>query len=160
MSFWINKHSFTLVSALLFGSADLVFAQSEPEKAVLKPVYELFEGMEKSDSMMVYRVFLPQATLFTSYTNALGEEMLEEMEVEKFVSLVANKPSGQPDWIEKLSNTEVRIDGNMAQVWTDYNFYVGEQFSHCGVDAFHLVKFNGSWKILQIVDTRRKEGCQ
>lgn len=33
-------------------------------------------------------------------------------------------------------------------------------FSHCGIDAFQLFKDDkGEWKITQIVDTRRKEGC-
>ena len=52
------------------------------------------------------------------------------------------------------------VDGGIAQVWTDYAFYVGAEFSHCGVDAFHLAKDAfGSWKIMHLMDTRRKEGC-
>jgi hypothetical protein len=35
---------------------------------------------------------------------------------------------------------EVQIDDNLAAVWTEYEFYVGKNFSHCGVNAFQLVK--------------------
>jgi hypothetical protein len=40
-----------------------------------------------------------------------------------------------------------------------YVFYVGDRFSHCGVDSFQLVRISAGWRIIQIADTRRKEGC-
>ena len=64
-------------------------------------------------------------------------------------------------WDEKIWNTKIEIDGGIAQVWTDYAFYVGTEFSHCGVDAFHLIKDEEKgWKIVHLMDTRRKEGCE
>ena len=63
-------------------------------------------------------------------------------------------------WNEKIWNTEIRIDDNLAQIWTDYAFYVDDRFSHCGVDAFQLVKeTDGKWRIVHLIDTRRKEPC-
>jgi hypothetical protein len=45
-------------------------------------------------------------------------------------------------------------------VWVDYALYIGERFSHCGIDHFLLVKNEaGEWKILELADTRRTEGC-
>ncbi len=56
---------------------------------------------------------------------------------------------------------KIEIDGNLAQAWTQYAFYVGKKFSHCGVDAFQLFKgTDGTWKIFQLADTRQKEGCK
>ena len=37
---------------------------------------------------------------------------------------------------------------------------MGKRFSHCGVDAFQLVKTAAGWKIFQLSDTRRKEKCE
>lgn len=52
------------------------------------------------------------------------------------------------------------MDGDFAQVWAKYAFYLGRQFSHCGVDAFHLVRnAQDEWKIFHLADTRQKEGC-
>ncbi|MFM7855462.1 MAG: hypothetical protein ACKO96_26940, partial [Flammeovirgaceae bacterium] len=63
-----------------------------------------------------------------------------------------------PDGIAALEKMEV--DGRFAQVWCDYAFYVGNKFSHCGVDAFHLFKGSDNvWRIFHLVDTRRREGC-
>lgn len=147
-----------LTMPLLLCSGILVFGQTNEE--VLKPIHLLFEGMKEADSAKVKKAFLYEATMFTSYKNNKGVEIFEEMEVDEFVAVIAKKPKDQPQWIEKLYNTSIKVDGNIAQVWTEYSFFVGEQFIHCGVDAIQLVKTNGAWKILQIVDTRRKEGCK
>ena len=61
---------------------------------------------------------------------------------------------------EVLHDTEVRIDGPLAIVWTYYDFFAGENFSHCGYDAFQLLKVGGEWKIVALADTRRREGCR
>jgi hypothetical protein len=63
-------------------------------------------------------------------------------------------------WHEKMIDPEVKIDGTIAQVWTYYTFHLNDTFSHCGTDAFMLVKVGGSWKITQLADTERKEGCK
>ena len=42
----------------------------------------------------------------------------------------------------------------------NYNFYVSEQFSRCGVDAMQLVKIEGKWRVIQLMDTRRTVGCR
>ena len=57
-------------------------------------------------------------------------------------------------------DTKIQIDGNMAQAWAPYAFYVGKKFSHCGVDAFQLFKStDGVWRIFHLADTRQKDGC-
>jgi hypothetical protein len=61
---------------------------------------------------------------------------------------------------EMIWDEKIEIDGNLAQVWTSYAFYVGKKFSHCGVDAFHLTKGeDGEWKIFHLADTGQSEGC-
>ena len=61
---------------------------------------------------------------------------------------------------EQITFDVVKIDGELAMVWAPYKFYIGEKFSHCGVDCFQLVKLNGEWKIQYLVDTRRRQGCE
>jgi hypothetical protein len=70
---------------------------------------------------------------------------------------VSKLPKGAAD--ERISFETIRIDGPLAIVWTPYKFYFNGQFSHCGVNSFHLVRLNGSWKIHFLIDTRRKEPC-
>ncbi len=47
----------------------------------------------------------------------------------------------------------------MANAWTPYEFWYNGNFSHCGVNSFQLIKKDEKWKIIYLVDTRRKEGC-
>jgi hypothetical protein len=62
---------------------------------------------------------------------------------------------------EMIWDEKILVDGNFAQVWTNYAFYLGKKFNHCGVDAFHLVRNEeGNWKIFHLADTRQKEGCK
>jgi hypothetical protein len=78
--------------------------------------------------------------------------------VADFVKRIAETPvDTQLD--ERILDYHIQIDGNLASVWTPYRFYVNENFSHCGVNSFQLVKMKEGWKIVYIIDTRRKEPC-
>lgn len=57
---------------------------------------------------------------------------------------------------EKILSYKVQVDGTMAHVWTPYEFYVNDKLSHSGVNSFHLYKENDVWKVVYILDTRRK----
>jgi hypothetical protein len=76
----------------------------------------------------------------------------------QFGGAIARAPAGDV-WNERIYDPEVRIDGNVAQVWAYYTFHRNTTFSHCGVDAFMLVKVGSTWKITQLADSRRTEGC-
>lgn len=74
----------------------------------------------------------------------------------KAVGTPHDKACSELIWDVKLDQ-----DGNMAQVWAKYAFYLGKTFSHCGVDAFQLFKGpDGKWRIFSLADTRQKEGCE
>ena len=61
---------------------------------------------------------------------------------------------------ERISFETVKVDGDLAIAWTPYKFYLGDQFSHCGVNSFQLVKLEGVWRIQYLIDTRRRQGCE
>ena len=61
---------------------------------------------------------------------------------------------------ERLLSFDIRLNGALASVITPYTFYVNDKLSHCGVNSFQLYKKEGEWKIIHIVDTRKKEGCK
>jgi hypothetical protein len=139
---------------LLLNLNTILFAQSENEN-VMKPINLLFEGMEKADTSFFKNVFAKNVIM-----KVVSDKGVKNETVEDFIKQIANKPSNTPNWIEKLYNTEIRVDGNLAHVWTDYSFYVGDKLSHCGVDSFALIKLKGVWKIVFLMDTRRYENCE
>lgn len=134
-------------------------SQSQEEKAVRTVIDKLFDGMRSADSSAVSTLFHPEVRMMTSYVNTSSEPVLKEGSLETFLTAIGTP---HPEiWDEKIWNTVVQIDDNLAQVWTDYAFYVDDRFSHCGVDAFQLVKdAEGNWRIVHLIDTRRKEPCE
>jgi hypothetical protein len=44
-------------------------------------------------------------------------------------------------------------------VWGSYNLWINDKFSHCGVDAFTLLKTDSGWKISSLSYSKETEGC-
>lgn len=127
------------------------------EAAVMEVVNRLFDGMRARDGAMVASVFHPEARLVSTGTGPDGAPRVQVQAVEGFVTAVGGE--GDP-WNEPLFHTEVRVDGNLAHVWTFYRFYAGERFSHCGHNAILLVRGAEGWRIIHLADTRRTEDCE
>jgi hypothetical protein len=47
----------------------------------------------------------------------------------------------------------VLVSGPLAVVWLPYDLYVNGSWSHCGIDAFTLVRNAGAWKIAALAWT-------
>ena len=156
-----------LLLALSFVVSATLHAQAAPSvqsatpaddrAAVLAVVKALFDGMRKGDSAAVRAVFHPQVQLTTMVTQN-GVPVVQVGSLDKFLGAV-----GAPHdavWDERTYDEEVRIDGTLAQVWTKYDFFAGDKFSHCGVDAFTLARTTEGWRIVALGDTRRRTGCR
>lgn len=134
-----------------------VQAQSDAGvESVLAPIRQLFDGMRAGDSTAVRAVFAEGARMQTVAEDA-GEPALRNGSVDDFVEAV-----GRPHdavWDERIWEPLVRIDGALAVAWMPYAFYLGDTLSHCGVNAFHLIRRADGWKIVSLVDTRRHDNC-
>ena len=125
--------------------------------AVLAPVHRLFDAMRGGDSAGVRAVFHPAAYLATALVRQ-GSPHVEVDSLDAFV--VAVGAPHDEAWDERIESEEVRVDGPLATVWTEYSFFAGGKFSHCGVDAFQLARAADGWRIIVLTDTRRREGCR
>ena len=131
-------------------------AQTEVD-SVKAAVNLMFESMKNGDANALKNCFSDSAILQTIATDKSGQKFIRTEQVSGFAESVSKLPKGAAD--ERIIFETIRIDGPLAIVWTPYMFYFNGQFSHCGVNSFHLVKLNGSWKIHFLIDTRRKEPC-
>ncbi len=132
------------------------FAQTE-EDAVKKTISNLFEGMKTTDTVLMRSAFSTTAIMQTIAKNKEGKVLIRTDAVDGFIASVG-KPHKEI-YDERIIFEVVKIDGDLAIVWTPYQFYLDDKFLHCGVNSFQLVKLNGEWKIQYIIDTRRKENC-
>ena len=124
--------------------------------AVMAVVQRVFDAMRARDTTMLRSAFAPGARMVTPFVRQ-GQPEVRAEEVDGFVEAVG-RPSEQ-QWDERIYHPEVRIDGGLATVWVQYDFFLGERFSHCGVDAFQLARHADGWKIVALADTRQQQGC-
>ena len=65
------------------------------------------------------------------------------------------------DFTERGFNATARVQDRVAQVWVPYDLYRGKEWSHCGVDAFTLLKSEGRWRVASLVFTiEQPPACQ
>ncbi len=135
-----------------------ITAQNKAEMDVKKAIDTFFEGFHKGDTLLMKSVMYNNMLTQTTYKDREGKGKLVTDDVEKMIQTIANRPADQK-WEERLLDYNIQIDGTMAHVWTPYEFLVNGQFSHCGVNSFQLFNDEGQWKIIYLIDTRRREGC-
>ncbi len=147
-----------LIMMLFTCTVTLQAQQSKEEEAIKKNIIQLFDGMRKSDSTLVRGAFNQGAILQTIAKTKEGNSIVKSSNLNLFIASIA-KPHPEI-YDERITFTKILVDANLASVWTDYKFYIGDRFSHCGVNSFQLVKTTeNGWKIVYLIDTRRKENC-
>jgi hypothetical protein len=131
-------------------------AQSADRDAVLATVEKVFTAMRTRDTVLLMQVVDTGARLVG--VSGRGTPAVTLTTFPAFGAAFSRAKPGDV-WNERMYDPEVRIDDAVAQVWGYYTFHITKTFSHCGVDAFMLVKVGGVWKITQIADSRRTTGC-
>jgi hypothetical protein len=138
------------IFSLLVGVAGVLqvpgTAAAQEEEAVLHVIQTLFDAMANRDAAAYSAITTPHTRTVAirvgdSTVVRLGDEAA-------FLEIVASVD--RPAWQERMFEPEVRVEGPLATVWTRYDFHVGGEFSHCGVDSFQMMKTEGTWTILQI----------
>ena len=61
--------------------------------------------------------------------------------------------TGPATFTERGFDATARVQDRVAQVWMPYDLYVGSTWSHCGVDAFTLMKSEGHWRVAALTYT-------
>jgi len=144
--------SYALLASTLLAPAEASAQNAEVD--VVAVVERLFEGMRMRDTTMMRSVFDPSARLY----GVTRDGAVRASVPDDFIRSVGSREGPMLD--EKVFAPHVQIDGDLASVWTFYTLHIGDQFSHCGIDAFMLLRVAGQWKIVSLADTRRQENCE
>jgi hypothetical protein len=126
------------------------------EREVIDVVRRLFDAMRAGDSAAARALFEP-GTRLRSVATPQGVVTVSEDSLATFMRAIGSPHAEAYD--ERIANERVLIDGPYAVAWVDYTFYVGERKSHCGIDAFQMVRRPAGWRIFGLTDTRRRENC-
>ena len=139
----------SLIISLFF-----VFLANAQKEEVQKTIETFFKGFHAKDTLKMKSV-CSEKLILQSISESLKGTKLSQETAQKFYISIATIPS-DIKFEERILSYTIKVDGTMAHVWTPYEFYVNEKLSHSGVNAFTLFKENDSWKIIHLIDTRRK----
>lgn len=143
----MKKTLFLLI--FLFGIS--VPAQNQE---VQKTIETFFEAFHAKDTVKLKSICSDKIILQSIQENANGGKFSDESASE-FYKSIASIPANF-NFKEKILSYSIQMDGTMAHAWTPYEFYINDKLSHKGVNAFTLFKENDVWKIIYVIDTRRK----
>lgn len=132
-------------------------AQSDKEQ-VLAAIDAFFLGLRTKDTALLLRHVdsATRMTLLRPARDGSGVRVVIYSAREFITNVTA---PNQPAIDEPVRNQVVHVDGDLASVWAEYQVRIQGKVSHCGYDAFHLVRKQGVWKLLNVSDTFRRTGC-
>jgi hypothetical protein len=150
----------TLVCLSIFFSTVLISAQDGFTEANARALIDtFFEGFHEGDTLKMRSVMVANLPTQTVFSTKEGLSMMQDSSGDDLIKAIGNRPQDQK-WEEKLLDYNVQIDGNLAHVWTPYEFWLNGEFSHCGANAFTLARTDTGWKIVHLIDSRRRSGCK
>lgn len=147
----------TIVTICMICFGFTAFSQNS-EIEVKNAVETFFVGFHEQDSTIINQVVTKDIILQSIGRTKDGKATVRNEDFNQFITSIVSIPKDQK-FEEKILSFNIQIDGNLANVWTPYEFWFNGAFSHCGVNSFQLVKMDDVWKIVYLIDTRRKENC-
>jgi len=137
-------------------SAQQQGADAGDRAAVLAAVETFFASMTARDAEAARSVLEPRGRFFSVRAAPDGTRSVRSFTNQEYLDGLAD---GAVDQRERMWDVQVRVQGDIATVWAPYDFHQDGAFSHCGVDAFDLIRTGEGWKITGGVYTVQAEGC-
>ena len=138
-----------LISITAFGQN----AKNDDVKTASEVPDKLFAAMRAKNADAIRSVFTIEGQLVAIDKPRTGEGLSKTrvFTSESFAKMISEAKGAE--FVEKMSNKEVKINGDLGTVSGRYTFYVGDKFSHCGTNTFNLVKTEQGWKIANAAST-------
>ena len=137
------------------GAAQTPAPTAAPRDSIIAVVQQFFTAMEARDTAAIRRLFLPGARLarleHRPDSSALGSTSIEEF--------LRQLPGARARLRERMWDPQVLEHMGLAVVWAPYDFRLDDRFSHCGVDAFTLLRTRDGWRITDVAYTVEPTGC-
>jgi hypothetical protein len=142
-----------LTLALCTCAAAQTMRKQGDRRAAIAVANNLFEAMRAKNAEAIRALFMPEGQLVAidKPRTGAGPSTTRVFTPEAFAKLISEAKA--PEFIERMSRFNVRIFGDMALVHGPYTFHVGDKFSHCGTNSFHLVRTPHGWKIANAAST-------
>lgn len=147
-----------LIGLVLIFSCGIVSAQLNEKEEVKKAVQMFFKGFHNQDSILIKSTTHSGIIMQTIGRDKKGTSVVKTLDFSDFLKSIVSIPDSTK-FQEKILSYQIKVDGSMANAWTPYELWINDSLSHCGVNSFQLHKQDGNWKIIYLIDTRRREHC-
>ena len=148
------------ILALIMQPIGTAFGSDNDREEILALIDQAFDAIGSGDNEALRAIQLADGTSISfrrSPDGAAGQMVMRMTTNEEL--LEASDASGDT-FVERWTAVPtVQIRGPIAVVWGEYEFWINNAFSHCGVDAINLVKLEGGWKIANWMWTVEEDGC-
>lgn len=129
--------------------ADVLAVMDEAYAAILSGNPDDWQGL-----------ILPEGNVLSFRPHPDGEPGRLEMRMKSNEEQISGDHSGGPELVERWTiEPTVMIRGPIAVIWGDYDFWVDDDFSHCGGTSVTLAKVEGVWTIANWMWTVEKDSC-
>ena len=145
-----------LILAVALSYSIISFSQSDDRALILETEQKFFDSIEFRDRQLLESILVPNSLNISARELDDGEAQFNVMSYDEVVTALTRpgRNAKERSWDET-----VLIQGNIAVVWTPYDFHVDGVFSHCGIDSFQLIKQDGQWLISNSSWTLETENC-
>lgn len=145
--------SLLLTLAVYAPAASQTAARNDAAREASTVANKLFDAMRAKNAEAIRALFIPEGQLVAIDQPRTGDALPKTrvFTAAAFAQMISE--SKAPDFIERMPQPEVKIFGDMALVYGRYTFHVGDKFSHCGTNSFHLVRTASGWKIANAAST-------
>lgn len=129
-------------------------ASADERRAVLAVTDRMFAALTAKDSAALLAEVVPEGR---ATSNDLGPRRnVRSTAWSEFAAHLPRIP-GRP--VERLIDPHVHVEGDIAMIWSRYDFTLDGRFSHCGINHFDLIRQDGRWRVLNITWTQQYENC-
>jgi hypothetical protein len=123
--------------------------------SVVATVQEFFTTMARNDAVGAARILTPDGVSYA--TRRSGDTVVVRSAT--FRSHIERLQAARDTILERMWSPTVEVHGTVAMLWTPYDLYRNGTFSHCGVDAFTLVRGTQGWLVSSVSYTIEPTGC-
>lgn len=145
-----------IFSIVALFAASALAQKADDSKDAMAVVNKMFAEMAAHNPAGILAVYTPEAQLAAAFKNKEGKPVIKTFPVEAFSKNFAEKKS---ELKEDMYAPEVKVFGDLALIWGRYVFFIDGKISHCGVNAFHLVRTDAGWKVANASTTIEPQGC-
>lgn len=107
-------------------------------------VQDLYDAMARHDRVAAETLLVP-GTVFVGTQESEARVEAGVTPAEAWLQAIAGATGTMRE--EFAGRPEVRVAGNVAMVWGPYRFLWDGEVHHVGINAFSLLRVDGTWKI-------------